>query len=124
MKNFGIVLIILAAGCGFAAFMQTNETAGESREREYISNMEGIRAKQEALENLSRSLGINPESINSGGSRGTAQSIATSRQGLDRSGSERNQKMMLWFGAAGICFLAGIICLAAGGKTQYPKIQT
>lgn len=120
MKAFGIILIIAAAGCGIAAFMQTQETELERLTQRLISlDKDALRASKgmgDFIEATALLQGRRPPPRDTKYEENLRDSLSQELAKADRYKAERNQKMLLWLGSTSVCFLAGIICMATAKR--------
>ena len=120
MKAFGIILIIAAAACGIAAFVQTQETELERLNQNALSSSEDGLRTSKALGNyvdaIAQLQGQRPPPRDTRYEESFRDSLSRASADADRYKSERNQKMLLWLGGAAVCFLAGIICIATAKR--------
>jgi lipopolysaccharide export LptBFGC system permease protein LptF len=128
MKGFGVFLIVAAVVCGVGALTQTQETELERLNQNIVSSSEDALQTSKAFGNLidstARLNGERPPPRDTSHETEFRDSISRANADADRYKSERNQRMLIWFASAAVCFIAGIVCISNARKPEPSNVET
>ncbi|MDB6028303.1 MAG: hypothetical protein JWM68_4526, partial [Verrucomicrobiales bacterium] len=116
------LLIVVALGCAIMSYSNTSKTTVEEYNDRAIESglkvKETTKALRAIVESAYEKRGEAAPDFEYGREQESLASLAESQRKGDEYKSERNQKILLWAGAAGVCFLSGIVCVAVSTKKQ------